>query len=439
MQQMGDGQLLISTGKNRQFLQQLSWAAFGQIATAVGLLVGIRLMTEYVPPSTYGNVTFLMSLTTFAYSLFSVPLFQAALRLYPNVQISGEEELLRFTVLELAKKAMVYTSVLIIMGGAAFGSLTGNPRWFGLLLSAILVVDVLKMLETGLLNAARKQREFAFWNISETWGRPVCAIILINHFQASAGMIIFGYFCASALVFLYFRPKGRPTKGEASMGDMERQRHRVLVKDIYQYALPLVPSALVSGVNSLSDRYIIGGALGFEQLGIYAAASSLMIRPFIIACGVIEQSVRPIYFDSVASESSDSKFILRKWILFASGICVSGILLVVGLRHQIVNLVLAPKYRSIVDLLPWLALGYACYSISFIYENVLYAYKKTVVIFKINTFMSVITVFTTLIMIYTFGLLGAAMSVVLLNILKLILLRFCSLKTLNQSRNSIKV
>jgi O-antigen/teichoic acid export membrane protein len=431
--------LFISTGKNRQFLQQLSWAAFGQIATAVGLLVGIRLMTEYVPPSTYGNVTLLLGLTTFAYSLFSVPLFQASLRFYPNVQKSGDEELLRFTVFELAKKAMVSTSVLMIIGGAAYGFLTGNSGWFGVLLAAILVVDVIKMLETGLLNAARKQREFAFWNISETWGRPVCAIILVSNFQASAGMILFGYFCASALVLLYFRPKGRAIKGEESMGDRGQQRHRVLVKDIYRYALPLVPSALVSGVNSLSDRYIIGGGLGFEQLGIYAAASSLMIRPFVIACGIIEQSVRPIYFDSVASESSDSKFILRKWLLFASGICVSGILLVVGLRHQIVNLVLAPKYRSVVDLLPWLALGYACYSISFIYENVFYAYKKTVVIFKINTIMAVITVFVTLMMTYAYGLLGAALSVAIINILKLILLRFCYAKIVNHSKNPIKI
>lgn len=149
--------------------------------------------------------------------------------------------------------------------------------------------------------------------------------------------------------------------------------------------------------------------------------------------------MRPIYFDSVASESSESKVILRKWLLFASGICVSGILLVIALRHQIVNLVLAPKYRSIVDLLPWLALGYACYSISFIYENVFYAYNKTVVIFKINILMAVITVLATLIMTCTYGLSGAAISVVIINILKLVLLRYCSLKTVNQSLNTDKI
>lgn len=430
--------MFFNTGGNRQFLKQLSWAAFGQIATAAGLLVGIRLVTEYVSPSIYGNVTLLLGLTSFAYSLFSGPLFQVLLRFFPNAQTSGEEELLRYTVFELAKKAMFYTSILLIIGGAVYGFLTGNPRWFGVLLAAILVVDVLKILEIGLLNAARKQRECALWNIAETWGRPACAIFLVSNFQVNAGLILFGYFCASALVLLCFRPKKRPIKDEEMMDDRE-QRHRVLVKDIYRYALPLVPAALVSGVNSLSDRYVIGGFLGFEQVGIYAAASSLMIRPFIIACGIIEQSVRPIYFASVASESSESKTILRKWLLYASGICIIGVLLVVVLRHQIVNLVLAPKYRTIVDLLPWLAFGYACYSISFIYENVFYAYKKTVVIFKINTIMAIITVFITLIMTYTYGLLGAAMSVMLINTVRLILLKFCSIKAIDQNRNQINI
>ena len=430
--------MFFSTGKNRQFLKQLSWAAFGEIATAVGLLVGIRLVTEYVSPSIYGNVTLLMGLTSFAYSFFSGPLFQVSLRFFPHAQASGEEELLRFSVFELAKKAIFYTSVLLIIGGAVYGFLTGNPLWFGLLLAAILVVDVLKILEIGLLNAARKQRECAFWNIAETWGRPACAIILVCCFKVSAGLILFGYFCASALVLMYFRPKERPIKDDGAMGDRE-QRHRVLVKEIYRYALPLVPSALVSGINSLSDRYIIGGFLGFEQVGIYAAASSLMIRPFIIACGIVEQSVRPIYFDSIAAESSESKFILRKWLLFASVICVFGVLAVVLLRHQIVNLALAPKYRVVVDLLPWLALGYACYSICFIYENVFYAYKKTVVIFKINAIMAVITVFITLIMTYAYGLLGAALSVMIINTLRLILLKFCSIKMINQSRNTVKI
>jgi len=421
--------------KKRHFLNQLSWAAFGQIATAIGLLVGIRFLTEYVPPDVYGNVTLLLGVTSFVYSLYSLPLFQATIRFFPDAQISDKVSLLRYTIFKLANTAMVCTSIMFVIGGLAYSFFTGGGWWLGALLAAIVVVDVIKILETGLLNAARKQREFAFWNAAEIWGRPLCAVILANCFHVSASLILIGYFSASALILCCFSRRVQPERERSFAGN---DRHRIMLEDIYRYALPLAPSALVSGINAFSDRYIIGGFMGFEQVGIYAAASSLMLRPFVIACAIVEQSVRPIYFDSVASDDTRSKDIFSKWILVALSICVVGIIIVAVFRHEIVRIVLAPKYRSIADLLPWLALGYACYSICFIYENVFYAYKKTKIILKINILIAIITVLITIIMTYKYRLFGAALSVLIVNCFKLMVLRYYS-KTIPQNADRLNV
>jgi O-antigen/teichoic acid export membrane protein len=408
--------------KHEPFLRQLSWAAFGQLATAIGLLAGIRLLTEYVPPAVYGNVALLLGLTSFCYSLFSTPLFQALLRFYPDARRSDEIGLLKSTIFKLAKKAMLYAIFLFTAGGLIYGFMSGTSRWLGALLAAILVVDVYKILQTGLLNAKRRQREYALWNMAETWGRPVCAVFLVISFEASASHVLIGYLTASLLILWYFRPEPEPEK------TWSPERRKVLLGEICRYALPLVPSSLVCGVNSLCDRYIIGGLLGYEQVGVYAAVSGLMVRPFILACGIIEQSVRPIYFDSVAAGDGRNKAILRKWMLLATAICTAGFLTIVGLRQQVVDILLAQKYRSIVDLIPWLALGYACYAITFIYENIFYAHKKTGTVFRINIIMAFMTVIVTLAMTYKYKLLGAAVSVPLLYGMKILLLRYYARK-----------
>lgn len=416
---------------NGQLLKQLTWAAFGQIASAIGLIVGIRLLTEFVPPAVYGNVTILLGIGAFCYAIFHAPLFQASLRFYPDAQKRGQVGLLRSTIFDLAHKTLFPLAFLFVVGGVSYGFYAGTSWWFGLLLAAILIVDVYKNLETGLLNAARKQRECALWNVAETWGRPICAIILVSRFQASAGLILFGYLCASLPIYCYFRLTGKLERGEVLLTGSERRND--LLKEIYRYALPLVPAALIGGIYSLSDRYIVGGMLGLEQLGIFAAVSGLMARPFIIMCGIIEQSLRPLYFERVVAENGSGDGILRRWLLLASGICVAGLILVVVLRYQVINILLAAKYRSSVNLIPWLAVGYASYAISFIYENVFHAYNKTVAILKINIAMAILTVLVAMLLTYNFRLSGAAVSVTVVYLTRLIILRYSANKIIKHA------
>src|SRR5208282_5322246 len=110
---------------------------------------------------------------------FHAPLFQASLRFYSDAQKRNQVGLLRLTIFDLAHKTLLPIVLLFVFGGVSYGFYTGTSWWFGLLLAAILIVDVYKNLETGFLNAARRQREYAWWNVAETWGRPICAIVLV--------------------------------------------------------------------------------------------------------------------------------------------------------------------------------------------------------------------------------------------------------------------
>ena len=419
---------------NGQLLRQISWAAFGQIVSAIGLIAGIRLLTEFVPPAVYGNVAILLGIGAFCYAIFHAPLFHASLRFYPDAQKRGQVGILRSTIFQLAHKTLFPIALLFVAGGVSYGIYAGASWWFGPLLAVILILDVYKNLETGLLNAARRQRECALWSVAETWGRPICAIILVWCFQADAGFILFGYLCASLPIYCIFRLTGKLEGVGEHVTDSDKRN--VLVEEIYRYALPLVPSALIGGIYSLSDRYIVGGLLGLEQVGIFAAVSGLMARPFMIMCGIIEQSLRPLYFERVVAEKGSGEGILSRWLLLASGICAAGLFLVIALRHQVVYIMLAPGYRSSVDLIPWLAIGYACYAVSFIYENVFHAYNRTVAILKVNIAMAIFTVVVSMLLTYYYRLSGAAVSVMIVYMLRLIILRYSAKRIIRYAHPS---
>ena len=65
---------------HRRILREGLWAGGGLVAQAAALLVGTRLITEWVAPATYGSFALLLGLLTLAESLFCKPVLQA----HPN-------------------------------------------------------------------------------------------------------------------------------------------------------------------------------------------------------------------------------------------------------------------------------------------------------------------------------------------------------------------
>ena len=70
--------------KNKKLIKDGVWVAFGQILSAIGTLVGIRLLTEFVPPDIFGSITLLIATANLALGTLFTPIMQAALKYYPQ-------------------------------------------------------------------------------------------------------------------------------------------------------------------------------------------------------------------------------------------------------------------------------------------------------------------------------------------------------------------
>ena len=390
-------------------LREGAWSAFGKITTALGALIGVRLLTEFVPKEVYGIISLLIGIVTLGSNLFASPLISAAQRFHPELALSGKVQQLRRTIVGILKWTVGALAALILLGGlfVRFGTMS---YLVFVALAGFLVVLVCRNLEIGFLTAARRQKEVALWSSSEAWLKPAFAVLLVILLGDSPQSVLLGYFAAIGGILLCFHLLPVPVEGRGS-SKVPFERDTELTAKIRRYAMPLVPLALVAWVSSLSDRYIISGMLGVGQVGIYAAGYGLMSMPFLMAGGIIGQTLRPPYYQAIsAGNITLAEKLLRTQLAITALICGAGVVAVFFLRNMIATLLLAKEYRSAVSLMTYIAAGITLQVISQIFEGILIAYKRTGFLLIIHSFGAVVCVLSVYFLVRRFNLIGAAMA-----------------------------
>ncbi|MBW8039176.1 MAG: oligosaccharide flippase family protein [Planctomycetes bacterium] len=402
--------MLILSPFQKRLLNEGGWSTFGKVFAALGTLVGIRLITECVSKDIYGKVILLIGIITLGGNLFASPLISAAQRFHPEAVLSQRLPQLRCTVSRMLKRNTGTLACLFLIGGAIYARLNGISFLVFLAMTAFLLVQITQSFEISLLTAARRQREIAIWLSLEAWLKPILAIALVFLFGDATQHVLWGYFIAVAVILLRFYLS--PAKPEGTNGSSKTFiTDRKLISDIRRYAMPLVPLALVAWISTLSDRYIIAGMLGSASVGIYAACYGLLGMPFLMAGGIIGQTLRPPYYQAVSAGNINlAKKLLKTQLTITALVCGVGVVAVFFLRNIIAALLLAKEYRSAVSLMTLIAAGITFQVITQIFESILIAYKRTGFLLIIHSFGAVVCVLSVYFLIRRFNLIGAAMA-----------------------------
>jgi len=181
---------------------------------------------------------------------------------------------------------------------------------------------------------------------------------------------------------------------------------------MWSYALPLIPPGVIGWVSNLGDRYIIAGALSVADAGLYAAVYGLASAPFMMVGGTVELALRPVHQAAVASGNHErANFILRVWVAAVSVVCGLGVLALALGHRELAALCVGQAYRHASGLMPWIGLGYAIRSVSYVFERVSYAYGRTRRVLVTQLWAVAVTAIATPAGVLLAGLTGAAMAV----------------------------
>ncbi len=392
-------------------LQEIAWVVGGQAITALGTVVGVRVLTQALAPSAYGTVSLALGLSTLAISVVAAPPTQAAIHFYPKVVANGSVRELLLAVLRCYRVMAPWVLAVALVAGVVFvASGAGTPALV-VLLMLLFASDCWRSANLSLLAAARRQRRSALWMAGDSWSRPLAAAAAVLVFGQSPVAVMAAYVLVSACLVTVFSYRLWPQGTESVAGDSE-VRSRRWDSSLWQYALPLIPLGIVNWASTLGDRYIIGGMLGVADAGVYAAVYGLSSIPFLLVNGTAEQGLRPIYQMAVSrGDRARAGKILTLWFAVVVAACCVGVL-VFALGHELIAaLVVAVPYRRASGLMPWIATGYAIRAASYVLERVCYAYGATRRVLIIQVLAVAATAVVTPLGIFTLGIRGAAMAV----------------------------
>ena len=391
-------------------LSEIAWVIGGQAATAIGTLVGVRTLTQYLTPAAYGTVSLALGLSTLAISLVAAPITQAAIHFYPRVVLEGSARELLGSVLRCYRTMAPWIVAAAVLAGVVYVAYGGGTPVLVLLVALLLVSDCWRSANLSLLNAERRQGRYALWMAGDAWSRPLAAVAAVLMFGRSPVTVLAAYVLVSGVLLTAFSyrlwPEGSAARSESGA------RSRSWDARMWQYALPLIPLGLISWASTLGDRYIIGSTLGVADTGLYAAVYGLAYSPFMIVNGTAEQALRPYYQTAVSrNDRRQANRILMLWFGCVAAVCSVGVVIFAFGHELLASLAVAEPYRKASGLMPWIATGYAIRAASYVFERVCYAYGKTQRVLFIQLCAAAATVVVTPLGIFTLGIRGAAMAV----------------------------
>lgn len=351
---------MLRSDRFRRLSREGFWIIAGQAMAMIGLLAGVRLLTELLDPIAYGKLALGMTVATLVSQTLLGPLGNGASRFYAP---AAERNDLGGYLIAVRRLVLQVVGVIVfLMIGASVGlPWMGAAHWTALAVTAFLfaVLSGSSSLMSGVQNAARQRSIVALHQGMESWLRWLCAAGLMIWLGASAVVAMAGYAVAAAVVLAsqcwFFRkatPERRPFAGRATHWKRE----------IWSYSWPFAAWGIFTWAQLASDRWALELFTTPQEVGLYAALFQLGYYPIATATGMIVQFLSPVFFQR-AGDASDSQRranvneLSARLIVLA--LIVTGTLFLVTLFfHQpLFSAFVADEYRAVSQLLPWVVLG----------------------------------------------------------------------------------
>lgn len=386
--------------------------AINRVVCAASILVGTRLITEWVAPSVYGQYTLMFSAILLFSNLCSVPAGHAVVRFYPELAPDGRTAGVRRALRGWYRQFALFAAMVLVVWGIA--------TWMqgaSLLLPALAVVGipllVRRDLEANLLNAARRHRLFGHWELVESCARPAaiigCVMLLGQHVEA----LLIGQLGAVALLLLAMTWIVREPREETESNAKAKMalEESSYAAELRRFMWPIVPLPLLTWFAEVGDRYAIGVLADYEQVGMYAVIYTLMSQPFLMTGRIARLTFAPVYFQAVArNDQVAQRRTFSYWLAAVIGIGVAGCVLVWLLQDLVAYWLLAEPYRASVNLMLWIAAGNALLALARVWEVPLHAAKQTGRLLLGHLIAAVIIVVVALPLVWKYGAWGAAVA-----------------------------
>ena len=360
-----------STQKARihRLSREAAWIVAGQVASVLGALVLVRVLTEYLQPAEYGELALGLTIAGLVNQVVMGGISNGIGRYY---SIASEKKQLP-SYLRASFKLLFYSTLVVI---AIAALLTGGlvaldqSQWINLALIVLLfsIVGGYNGVLNGIQNAARQRAVVALHSGFDAWLKIAFAVGIILWFGVSSAAVILGYFLsallitASQLFFLkYLMRKASPSSAE---GDS----HEPWAHLIWTFSWPFSAWGIFTWMYQVSDRWALQSFATKADIGQYTAVFQLGYAPVGLVTGMMLTLIAPILY----KRSGDAKDRVRNqsahqalWKIIRLGLLVTAIAFLGSaiFHNSLFSFLVAKDYQSVSYLLPWVVLAGGLFSV----------------------------------------------------------------------------
>ncbi|MHB8533845.1 MAG: lipopolysaccharide biosynthesis protein [Sulfuricaulis sp.] len=355
----------------KSHLKELSWIAAGQVATFVGGVAGIKVLTSLLDPGQYGILALALTFATLSQQAWSGPLQQAVNRNVAPFMQTGRLPVLIATGTFVYLRMAVGQGIILSCGilSAGFFLHLSVDLQAALLLGVLLAaIQPAFELPQGVYVQLRQRRMVAIFQGVAALVRPMAAAVLIINCGANAVWAMMGMLIA---MLAMAGAQGRQMISLARGGEHSKDIGWSLVR----FAAPYLAWGTLSWGVTAGDRWILGATNSAEVVGLYVVAIQVSTIVPRLASQMISSFVLPILNEIAGFGTEEHKIRRAMFVnsLIIAGVGALGVIgaLIMGMFGMpLLALLAGPSYDSVAFALPWLFAGSAMYEVAYLCFNI---------------------------------------------------------------------
>ncbi len=347
------------------------WVFAGQAASAVSILVGVKVLTHFLEPREFGRLSLAITVVNLIGMNLFGPLGQGLMRFWSIAVDDGRLE----TFHAISKRyivslfLLVLTVVLIALLGLLFSI---GSDWAMVLSLSVLVGGLTGWSRTRLLilMAARKRKIVALINSGTELSKPLVAALLIVVFLPGVRYVLIGHVLAMgvslAIAVYYYRRTYEEALGLSSARKIDGPDTSEMGREILSFSMPFLLWGGFAWVHQSADRWALAVYQGTHVVGAYAVISQIAVYPLLFCSNFLSNLFLPIAYERAGSLSSSADIgSANRALTVMTGIYIAGaaaIVLVFYLFHHPIALIVSNQdFAGFSYLLPALTISWALY------------------------------------------------------------------------------
>jgi O-antigen/teichoic acid export membrane protein len=270
--------------------------------------------------------------------------------------------------------------------------------------AGIMFFDAVVMIPYASLRLQRKAKFFAGTKIFNIGLTVLLNIITVYHFRWGIEGIFLSNLAASFCTFLFLL--------STTVKHLDFSFHRVLMKELLKFGLPIVPVGVSGILLQLVDRPILKLLMDDSAVGIYQANYRLGIFMALIT-GMFEFAWRPFFLSH--AKDPDAKKLFSRVMTYYLTVCSVIFLILSFFLEDIIHYkffgrryILPPEYWPGLEIVPYVMLSYIFMGIGTNLNAGIQIEKKTKYLFPTSLSGSLTKILLTFLLVPVFGIMGAA-------------------------------